>query len=315
MSLGGDPRPPSTDQDSLRTVRFLFACAVLVAGSAGAAEAPALVLQEGSVARSELVAVGRDLVVEGHARADVAVVRGSVTVRGRVEGDVIALGGDVLLLSTASVGGNVQALGGVVKLEPGAKAWGRVAAYPGANPTLLGLIDGPIMADSWWSPEVIALKLGLIAAWLLWASLCGLFLPRALRRTALAFTRGPVRLFGIGVGLVATSFLLILLAVAVLPIAASLPLVLLAVFLIFALKLWGVAALSLVVGRTLAKRIKRPLPLILGPLLVGALAINLLRLVPVVGFVAWILFSLVAVGAAALDLLSQHRQSWSPESG
>ena len=296
-------------------MRVLLASAVFLAASAGAAEAPALVLQEGSVARGELVAVGRDLVVAGIAQQDVAAVRGSVSVQGKVEGNVIALGGDVALSSTASVGGSVQALGGTVEMKPGATVQGRVAAYPDASATLLGLIDGPLMGTSWWSRDVMALKVGLIAAWLLWAVLCGMFLPRALRRTAVAFEYGPLRLFSVGVGVVVASFLCLLLAAAVLPLAASLPLVLLIVFVVFGLKLWGVAALSLVVGRPLVAKIKRPLPLILGPLFLGALMLNSLRLVPIVGFVAWMLFSLVAVGAAVLDLASQRRRSWMTETG
>ncbi len=60
-------------------------------------EAPAYHLQQGSIARSRVVVIGRDLVVDGEARSHAVALNGSARISGRVEGDVIVLGGDALL--------------------------------------------------------------------------------------------------------------------------------------------------------------------------------------------------------------------------
>lgn len=259
---------------------------------------PALVLREGSVARQEMVAVGRDLVIEGRAMSDVAVLRGDLRVRGSVEGDVIVLGGEVTIESEGRVGGNAQALGGVVELQPGAEVGGRIAAYPRLHSSLLALFDGPALGIGWWSPSLLLLKLGLAAAWILWAALCALFASRPLRRTAVSFEAGPLRLFAIGLGVVLTLTLAMVVLTVLLPLAAAMPLLLLTALLLLGLKLWGVAALGLSLGRQLQTRLTAATPLILGPAVIGMLALNLLRFVPVLGVVAWAAFSLVGVGAA-----------------
>jgi len=50
------------------------------------------VVEEGSVARQEVIAMGRDLVIAGEAMSDVVSINGSTRVEGRVGGDVIVLG-------------------------------------------------------------------------------------------------------------------------------------------------------------------------------------------------------------------------------
>lgn len=281
-------------------------CALAISVGAAAAPAqppppePALVLAEGSVASREMVAVGRDLVIEGEARSDVAVLRGDVTVRGSVDGDVIALGGRIRVESSGRIGGDAQALGGRVELDPGAEVAGRIAAYPRLHSSLLALFDGPALGVGWRSPPLLLLKLGLAAAWVLWAALCAVFAGRALRRTALSYSVGALRLFAVGLGVVLTSTLAMVVVTALLPLTAGLPLLLLVGLLLLGLKLWGVAALGLTLGRALQSRLTASMPLVLGPAVIGMLALNLLRFLPVLGVVAWAAFSLVGVGAAVV---------------
>ena len=271
------------------------------AGTSAQGGDEALVLGAGSVARREMIAIGRDLVIEGQAHSDVAVVRGDLMVSGKVEGDVIALGGDIILAPRAEVGGDAQALGGHVEMQPGARVAGRVAAYPRLPSALLALFDGPAVGHGWLSPTLLWLKLGLAAAWVLWACLCAAFAPRSLRRTAVAFSVGPLRLFAIGSGVVLTVTLFTILLAALMPLAAAVPLLLLCGAVLMGLKLWGVAALSLVFGRFLIKLGSASMPLILGPVLLGMIALNLLRFVPMLGVVAWAAFSLVGIGAVVHD--------------
>ena len=133
----------------------------------GAAEAPspgkeALILEQGAVARQQLVAVGRDLTLAGEALADVAVISGAAQVSGSIAGDLIVLSGDARLAPTARVDGDVFALGGRVIAEPGARIGGRTASYPTFSAAWLTLLEGPSLGLEASSPLVLGGKLGVL---------------------------------------------------------------------------------------------------------------------------------------------------------
>src|SRR5690242_15872175 len=79
----------------------LFAASAQLAQAAPAARAaePALEIERGSVARQQVVALGRDVIVDGEAMADVAAIDGSAHVTGSIGGDLLVLGGRVRLES------------------------------------------------------------------------------------------------------------------------------------------------------------------------------------------------------------------------
>ncbi|HEY4592887.1 MAG TPA: hypothetical protein VIJ61_10810, partial [Thermoanaerobaculia bacterium] len=85
----------------MKTLLPLLLLALLAAPAAAQAPAsrsePALRLEAGSTTGRQLVAIGRDVSVEGEALADVAALDGSVDVSGKVDGSVIVLRGDVRL--------------------------------------------------------------------------------------------------------------------------------------------------------------------------------------------------------------------------
>src|ERR1700731_3294109 len=71
----------------------------------------ALHLERGAIARHQLVAVARDIEVDGEALADVAALQGSVLVTGHVKGDVIVIGGNAHLGPQAAVDGDISVMG------------------------------------------------------------------------------------------------------------------------------------------------------------------------------------------------------------
>jgi len=93
---------------------------------------PAMRLEAGSTTGQQLVAIGRDISVEGEALSDVAAMNGSVDVSGRVDGSVIVLRGDARLAPTARVGGDVFVVGGRIHAARGAQTGGRMVSYPNA---------------------------------------------------------------------------------------------------------------------------------------------------------------------------------------
>lgn len=257
---------------------------------------PALVIAEGSVARRQVVALGRDLLVDGEALTDVAAVDGSVRITGRVEGDVIVLGGDAELAPTARVGGDVFVLGGTLGMLPGARIEGRAVSHPTVSAAWLTLLGGPALAETATSTVVLGAKLALLAAWLLVGFLLLAVSGREIRRTSETVRSEPFHDFWVGFTGVLAMFLTALLFSAFAAIVVGLPLLVLVVLVALLLKIWGMVAVFHAVGSWLGARFDRrwaPLEcLIAGLLLLGAL-----KLVPYVGLWLWTVATLIGVGA------------------
>ncbi len=277
------------------------------AGSAG--DGPALVLGEGSVARRQLVAVGRDLEVRGEASSDVAAFDGSVHVTGTVAGDVIVLGGSVELAPTARVEGDVFALGGTVETAPGATIAGRAVSYPTASSAWITLLEGPAIGLSAASPLVLGGKLALLASWLALAMVFFAASGRNVLSTSAGVAAEPLRSFVAGlVGVIA----LVLTAVLFSAFAAALvgvPLLVLAVMLALVLKLWGMVAVFHATGDWVSRRVLRRTPRALTAATVGLLVLGTLKFVPYLGVWVWSAATFLGVGATLITKFGS-REPW-----
>lgn len=265
---------------------------------------PALRVARGSVARSQVVALDRDLVIEGEVRSDVAVLQGDVVVSGDVTGDVVVLGGDIRVEGNGRVGGNLFALGGEIELASGALVGGRTVSYPTFTGPWITLLEGPSLGLSATSPLVLGAKLALLFAWLLLA----LGLLATLDREVLAMSRGirlePFRSFAVGL---TTVLALVLSALFVSSFAASLlaaPLLVLVVLVALFLKLWGMVAVFHALGDWLGRVGHRKL-LPVSAATLGLLALGALKLVPWIGVWVWTIATLIGVGAALTTRLGR----------
>ena len=292
--------------------------APLAAGGApsGAPGAPitasnrvALRLEKGSIARQQLVAIGRDLVVDGEALGDVAALQGSIEVTGRVAGDVIALGGNARLARTAEVGGDVYALGGAIDASPGARLGGRTVSYPSASAAWLTLIEGPAVGLPSSSPVVLGAKVALLAAW---AALLLLFFAASGREvlgTADNVRREPFRSFFVGLSGVLAMLLTALFLSAFAGAFVGVPLLVLVVLLAVVLKLWGMIAVFYALGDWIARHLvhRRIRPLTAATW--GLLALGALKFFPWIGIWSWTAATLIGVGAA-LSTKFGRREPW-----
>jgi hypothetical protein len=262
-----------------------------------------------SVAASQVVALGRDLVLEGRAASGVAVIRGSARILGSVEGDVVVLGGDADLDSEARVGGDVFVLGGAIHARAGAEVRGRTVAYPTAPGTLLVLAEGPALGLSPWSRVVVGTKLALLAAWLITAmALVGFAWP-ALASTADAVAATPLRSFTTGLVAVLAAILAALFLSSFLGVAAGVPLLVLLALVVLVLKLWGTVAVCACLGTRLARRTGWPATAPLTATLCGLGLLGGVKFVPWVGVWAWTAATLIGVGASLLTKLGR-REPW-----
>jgi hypothetical protein len=259
----------------------------------------AVVLERDGVAASQVVALGRDLVVHGRAAAGAAVLGGSALVEGEVAGDLVVLGGDVALAPGARIGGDVFVLGGSIDARPGARVDGRAVAYPTAPGALLVLAEGPALGLSPWSAVVIGTKIALLAAWLVTAMvLVGTAWP-ALRSTAAAIEEQPLRSFATGLVAVLAMILAVIFLATFLGVAGGVPLLVVVALAALVLKLWGTVAVCAYAGeRVLRRRAEHG---VAGPLAATAIGLGLLgamKFVPWVGVWVWTAATLAGVGAA-----------------
>lgn len=295
--------------EALLLVSLVLAVAATAPVAAAEESLPALVIAEGSLSRSEVVAIGRDLVVDGEALSDVAAISGTVHVAGRIGGDLIVLGGDARLAATARVEGDLFVLGGAIHAASGSAVGGRSVAYPTVTSAWLTLLEGPSLGLSAASPIVVAAKLALVAAWLLLTLLLFATSGREVLATAEAVRAEPFRNFFVGLTGVLALALTGLFFSAFAAALVGLPLLALVVVLALLLKLWGMVAVFYAAGDWTARRL---LQRRLGPLqaaILGLLLLGVVKLLPWIGVWSWSVATLIGVGASLTSKFGR-RQPW-----
>lgn len=308
---GRRPSLPGLAWIVLAAAAGLWAPGAATAAGPPAVLRPALVLEDGSTVRRQLVGVGRNVRVDGRALEDVVTLDGSVSVSGRVAGDVIALGGSVELAATAVVEGDVFAVGGTVTAQPGAEVRGRSVSYPDASAAWLTLIEGPTLGLSATSPLVLGGKLALLAAWLVLVVVFFAVSGREVLSTSASVAQEPFRGFVVGLTGVLTIVLTALLFTALAAALVGLPLLVLVILLALVLKLWGMVAVFHALGDWLGKRFHQRLaPLHAATL--GLFALGIVKFIPYLGVWAWTAATLIGVGATLSTKLGR-REPWFQE--
>ena len=279
-----------------------------LAAPAAAASEPALVIEKGSLAARQVIALGRDLVVDGTATSDAAVVGGGARVGGEVRGDLIVLGGDARLAATARIGGDVFVLGGRLEAARGARIEGRSVSYPTIGAAWLTLLEGPSLGLSPLSPIVIGAKLALLSGWAALTLALFAVAGRGVLSTSQAVHDEPFRNFFVGLTGVLAAFLTALFFAALAARLAGAPLLVLVVLLAMLLKLWGMTAVFHALGVWLLERLgRRMTPL--NAALVGLVVLGLIKLIPYAGTWCWTAATFIGVGAT-LTTKFGRRESW-----
>lgn len=284
------------------------ATAPIASSSSGAAHL-ALKLERGAIARHQLVAVARDIEVDGDALADVAALQGSVLVAGHVKGDVIVIGGNAHLGPRAAVDGDISVMGGVIQADPGARIGGRSVSYPNASPSLMTFIEGPSLGLDATSPLVLGAKLALLAAWAALLLLLFAASGRQMLETADDVRQEPFMSFFTGLTGVAALVLTALAFNIFLGGLAWAPMLALMALLLLVLKLWGMVAVFYAVGDWLALRVLRRALRPLNAATFGLLVMGLVKFLPYVGLWVWTTATLIGIGAT-LSTKFGRRELW-----
>ena len=268
----------------------------------------AMVIEADSLAARQVIALGRQLVVDGTVTSDAAVVGADARVGGVVRGDLIVLGGNARLGARARVGGDVFVLGGRLDAERGARIDGRSVSYPTIGSAWLTLHEGPSLGLSPASPIVLGAKLALLAGWVALTLMLFAVSGGGVLSTSRAVAEEPFRNFFVGLTGVLAVFLTALLFAALAAALAGAPMLVLVVLLALLLKLWGMTAVFHALGTWVLERLgKRLTPL--NAALLGLLILGAVKLIPYVGTWCWTVATFIGVGAA-LTTKFGRREPW-----
>ncbi len=275
---------------------------------------PALEIERGSVARQQVVALGRDVVVDGEALADVAAINGSAHVSGSIGGDLLVLGGRARLESTARIAGDVFVIGGRLDAAPGANIGGRAVSYSTVSSAWLTLLEGPSIGLSSGSLLVVGAKLALLAAWAALVLILFAAGGREMLSTSEALRREPFRCFAVGLTGVLALVLTALFFSAVAAILVGVPLLVLVVVLALLLKFWGMVAVFHAFGMWIFGLFRRRRVLPLHAACLGLLALGLVKFVPFAGVIGWTVATFLGVGATLITKFGR-KEPWFATTG
>jgi uncharacterized spore protein YtfJ len=143
-----------------------------------------------------------------------------------------------------------------------------------------------------------------VLGWLALALLSGVFFPQQVAAVAATLRDHTLRTGLIGVlsagavGLLAVVFTLSLI---------GLPLTILVILLAWAVQLFGMIGLALLVGQTATAAMQRPRDAALEHILIGGILLGLVRMLPFLGWIIWLILGLFGFGAVLLTRLRQGR--------
>lgn len=254
-----------------------------------------------------MVALGRDLVIDGEARSHAVALSGDARVSGTVRGDLVVLGGSAHLAEGAMVGGDVHVLGGRIEMAPGVEIGGRSVAYPDASDLWIALVEGPTLGTP--TRVVIGAKLALLAFWSFLVLLLFSIARRELESTSAAVREEPFRNFFVGLTGVSAMVLTALFFSAFSGTFLGVPLLVLVAVVALVLRFWGMVAVFHALGAWLHARLGRRAPLPLVAATWGLAALGVAKLVPMVGAWTWTLATFLGIGAA-LTTKFGRREAW-----
>jgi len=294
--------PPSVPSDAAAGGGPAPALANVTRSAPGVIVGGSYVVQRGTTLQGDVTAIGAAVTIQAGATLDgrLTVVGGSTVIDGTVNEDVRAIGGELTLGDGALVRGDVTTHYAAYGPLPGATVLGRVESG-GESPVQFSLpsnLHVPVGAAARaavprepFGGVVRSLAIGLLAALLMAAA------PARVGRVREAMLHAPVRM---GLDGLATALVAIVTAIVLVVTLIGIPLAILVGVLLYATVLAGWMAFGDAVGSALGEAFgQRWSPALRAG--IGAFALSLaaavLAYVPVVGGLAALLLSLVALGA------------------
>lgn len=272
--------------------------------------------EDGRRSAGGITVFGKNIHLTESVNGSVQVVFGSARIDASVGGDVLVFGGDIVFGPEAFVEGDVISFGGeVMGLNP-ARVRGRLSLdrIDSVEGSQLGMTVSAL--NDPFSIVGVALKLTLLAGWLLAALVLSVTSGREIRASSLELRSSPLQTFILGLVAFTSLVLTAIVFSYLISLVVGIPLlVCLGVFAILT-KIYGMVAVFHAVGTLLVRTKTRDesdrrrwLRGDMAMVTIGLVVIGLLRLIPFVGNVLWMGCSLLGVGVA-LSTKFGRREPW-----
>ena len=258
-----------------------------------------MVIQADTVHRGSITCIAGELEIEGTVLGDVVTVGGDFRLDGTVRGDVIAVLSDVSLSESTRIRGSLAAVAGSMDDKGARIERDRVNIPLGLSlPGLGHPMEILISIFLWWA------LLGLILMFFSVLVLAAL-VPERLELISEEFpVRWPAALFlGLAFSVIGMPLIYILLAISLI----GIPLIPFAFFAFVVLKWMGIAGFFVFVGRKLMTMTGRRIA-VLPAVLIGFLVFGLIKLIPIIGFLIWLLLGWLGIGLLLLTRFGTRRR-------
>ncbi|MBV8173667.1 MAG: RDD family protein [Verrucomicrobia bacterium] len=262
-------------------------------------------LDAGQSTSGGVVLIGSTGMVDGTVNGDLVIIGSKVAFSGTVNGDFVTIGSNLLIGSGAVANGDFVSCASDVKGEEELRVNGEHVtlntfspAVPVVKEVLTNFVQfrpiSPFSGFSW--------TLGIIV--LIVSLVFGLIFPKAIAGTDVVLRERPVPSFLIGLavilGAAVLSFLLLITIVGII----ALPFLALAIFI---LNLFGSTSVSYWIGKRIAPHIAERSYAMYAWITIGTAVIWILDCIPVIGFIAAGVVSLLGLGTVAIYLVERYR--------
>ena len=258
-----------------------------------------MVIQADTVHRGSITCLAGELEIEGTVLGDVVTVGGDFRLDGTVQGDVVSVLSDVSLTESTRIRGSLVAVAGSMDDRGATIERDRVNIPLGLSlPGLGHPVEILVSIFLWWA------LLGLILMFFALLVLAAL-VPERLELISEEFpVRWPAALFlGLAFSVIGMPLIYILLTISLI----GIPLIPFAFFTFVVLKWMGIAGFFVFVGRKLATTTGRRIA-VLPAVLLGFLVFGLVKLIPIIGFLVWLLLGWLGIGLILLTRFGTHRR-------
>ena len=304
-------------------MRSLVLLLILGIAPRSSAEDGSLSVPKGTSRAGDVVVLGREIFLEGELEGSAVLVGGATAiVSGRIRRDLILLGASATIRRGARIDGDVLSVGGSLTFEeiPGGvssdaasarsspQVGGRIRTITALEAAVVSELETSPLTSGKTSPLVLSFRVFLLVCWLVVSAGLLFLAPRPVLRAADGVRGRLAFLAALGATAVLTAVFLAAFALSVLPARVALVLGVALLVALAAAKIFGLAALFVVLGRRATRGAVRgdllfgdPAALALGLLLLGVAS-----LVPVAGPLVWGLASLAGIGVSLAAAASRE---------
>jgi hypothetical protein len=266
-------------------------------------------LAAGETTNGAVVLIGGTGEINGTVNGDLVLIGGKATLAGTINGDLVTIGSNLTFNAGAVANGDYISVASEVNGEPELTTNGDRVALNGYSPVvpvvkemLTNIIQLRPMSPTSifsWMLSIIMLIVGLVL---------GLILPTVFTGTEAIVRDRPVPSLLVGLAVILGGAVLsFLLAITVIGIIA-LPFLALAFFI---LNIFGSTAICYSIGRRIAPNIGARSYAVYLWIIIGTVVIWVLYCLPVIGFIAAGVVSLIGLGTFAIYLLERYRSNTS----